>query len=151
MTISATISGQYQFPDNTDLVSGVYWITCPHKFPEEHPVTLTLQHCASIKNPDQLNSLLFVTAKCTQKTLPYEFKELDGGIFSTENCYGSIKLHHFSGIGVGRKRKRQQNKAKEEDKTSYVIRTYYFSQGANNWLTHIVIVWNLDIHLEVCL
>ena len=142
MTISASISGQYQLPDNTDLISGIYWITCPHKFPEEHPVTLTLQHCATVKNLEQLNSLSFITAKCTQKTLPYEFKELDGGIFSTENCYGSIKLCHFSGIGV--KRIKQK-----EDEKSYVIRTYYISQGANDWLTHIVMVCNLETHLEV--
>ena len=155
MSIHASISGQYQLPDNTDLVSGIYWIICPQKFPEKHSVTLILQHCAIIEHPEQLDSFSFITANCTQKMLPYKFEEILGGVFSTDNCLGSIQLYHFSGYGVvGKKRKREEvergtKRVKEEAERSYVIRAYYISQGANNWLTHIVVVWNSPTYLRV--
>ena len=56
------------------------------------PVTLMLQHCANIEHPDQLSSLSFLTAKCNQKTLPYEFRPLPGGSFPLTAATGTLNL-----------------------------------------------------------
>ena len=156
--IFASISGQYELPDNIDLVSGIYWIKCSQKF-KKHPVTLKIEHCASIKNPEQLNSFCFITANCTQKMLPYKFEEIPGGEFSTDSCKGAIQLHHFSAQAVGKRKKPEEQKGEKRPKVdsetdSESIRTYtlftcYFRQGINNWLAHVAIVWNLKTYLMV--
>ena len=61
MSIQASLSGQYQLPDNTELVSGIYWITSSQKISLKTPATLKLQHCACVKHPKHLtpNSVTF--------------------------------------------------------------------------------------------
>ena len=67
-------------------------------------MTLEIQHCALSKDEAALSHLTFVSTKCSQRDLPYIFRELDGGVFTTHSSYGSILLSHFSGVAVtGRK------------------------------------------------
>ena len=155
MAVYASTRGHYQLPDNTELISGVYWIICSQQFSEEHPVTLKLQHCARIKQPEQRSSLSFVTADCTQNTLPYKFKEITGGNFSTDSPRGTIQLSHFSAVGLILKRVSRwlcggSDESEEEVEKECVVRTYYFPQLPNQFLIHIVITWNVDTFLQVC-
>ena len=154
MGIQASLSGQYQLPDDTELVSGVYWVAFPQRFSQ--PVTMELQHCAYLKHPDQLSSLSFFTARCNQETLPYQFKPLFGGVFSTDSSYGAIKLSHFSGVGVGRKKgkgkgKGRGKKGEEAEEKRYSAHTYYIPQAATTWLMHFTIVCDLELCLKVCI
>ena len=101
--IRASLSGQFQLPVDSDLLSPVFWISAPCKFTKT--VTLEIQHCALREDGTVLSHLSFVSAKCSQRDLPYRFMQLFGGIFTTDSAYGSIQLIHFSGIGItGRKR-----------------------------------------------
>ena len=142
MTIQASLSGQYQLPDDTELVSGVYWIAFPRRFSQ--PVTLELQHCADIEHPDQLSSLSFLTAKCNQKTLPYEFRPLSGGTFPTNSCYGSIELDHFSAFGIGWVWGKEKKKC-------YTAQVFYIPQPPTTWLMHFTIYCDLELYLKVCI
>ena len=90
INIRASLSGQFQFPEDSDLLSPVFLILTPCKFAE--PVTLEIQHCA-YQDEAMLSSLNFVSAKCSQKELPYNFRQLDGGVFTTHSSYGSIHFH----------------------------------------------------------
>ena len=83
ITIQASLSGHYHLPDHSQLVSGVYWISFPGKF--SRPVTLEVQHCASLQPAHETSSLTFVTAKCSQETLPYNFRPMTGGVVSIRN------------------------------------------------------------------
>ena len=160
MTIQASLSGQYQLPDDTELVSGIYWLTFSQRF--SRPVTMELQHCAYLEHPDQLYSLFFLTAKCNQKTLPYQFQELPGGVFSTNTSCGAIELNHFSGVGVGMKKgkgksrggkKKDKEKEKEEEhevEKCYTARVFYIPQVASTWLMHFTIICDLELCLRVC-
>ena len=85
-------------PSNCELVSAVYWVSSPHKF--RKPVTVEIQHCASLSNDKHCSQLTFVHTKCTQKELPYIFKKRVGGVFSRHSSYGSLSLSHFSGVGI---------------------------------------------------
>ena len=85
-------------PSNCELVSAVYWVSSPHKFVK--PITVEIQHCASLSSDKQCSWLTFVHTKCTQKELPYIFKERVGGVFSPHSSYGSLSLSHFSGVGI---------------------------------------------------
>lgn len=94
ITIKASLSGQYKYPDTCELVSGVYWIYCPVEL--SYDVMLQLQYNSNAKD-----GLKFLRADCTQKVLPYSFQELEGGQFSEHCYYGSIYLSRFSGLAIG--------------------------------------------------
>ena len=83
---------------NSKLLSAVYWVSSPHKF--EKPITVEIQHCAVLSSDKQCSKLTFVRTKCTQKELPYTFKELVGGVFSPHSSYGSLSLSQFCGIAI---------------------------------------------------
>ena len=153
MIIQASLSGHFQLPDDTELVSGIYWVSFPQEFYQ--PATIEVQHCAYLEHPDQLSSLFFITASCNQETLPYQFKELPGGVFSPDSSYGTIQLSHFSGVGVVRKKgkgkgKGRGKKEEEAEEKRYSAHTYYIPQAATTWLMHFTIVCDLELCLKVC-
>ena len=135
INIKAGLAGQFEFPDESQLVSCIYWISCPQKFLE--PVTLEIQHCGLIENSSQSSSLHFVVAKCSQPELPYKFKALDKGTFSPHSSYGSLQVSQFSFFGIFGKSPR------------YCSSVYYTSKGHNRWYMDFVITHNLEVHLEV--
>ena len=68
INIKASLAGQYEFPENSHLVSAVFWFHCEdvHKF--TRPITVEIQHCAKSENVTNLK-LSFVRAICSQKQL----------------------------------------------------------------------------------
>ena len=139
INIKASLSGPFLLPEDSDLLSPVFWISALCKF--KKPVTLELQHCAS-REEASFADLNFISTKCSQKTLPYTFKQLDGGRFSTDSSYGSIQLSHFSGITVtGRKRTPR----------SYCAQIYYtIKKEASDWTVYFIITKDLDVLKTVC-
>ena len=98
LSVQVSLSGPFQMPSNCELVSAVYWVSSSHKFVK--PITVEIQHCAALSSDKQCSQLTFVHTKCTQKELPYIFKERAVGVFTPHNSYGSLSLSHFSGIGI---------------------------------------------------
>ena len=162
LRIRASLAGQYEFPEDHELVSGIFWISFPHQFLRS--AILNIQHCLALTHPSQCSSLSFVVAKCTQKGLPYRFKLLEGGVFTSHSSYGSISITQFSGLGIARKRKRARNdtqpvtKAAKPDRgdphvsphdlsaeKQYSAQLYYLPKGINKWLLHFLIFQDLDI------
>jgi len=142
MKIQASLSGQFKLPDDMELVSGVYWISFPSEALKQ-PITLELQHSAYLEQTEQ-TSLTFVTSKCNQKRLPYNFKPLHDGGFSSKSDYGIVQIKHFSGIAVAC----MVNHAKK-----YLALTYYQQARPprTTWEMHFTIISNLELRLEVCL
>jgi len=140
MRIQASLSGQFKLPDDMELVSGVYWISFPAKSLVQ-PVTLELQHCACLQQNEQ-SHLSFVISKCNQKTLPYQFEPLDGGVFTTNSDYGAVELCHFCGVAVVEEKSGKKN---------YVALTYYIQDRftRTTWVMHFTIIRNLDLCLQV--
>ena len=99
VNVRVSLSGHFQLPADSELVSAVYWVFSPHVFSQ--PLTVVVQHCAAAS---QSPNLSFVRTKCTQQVLPYQFKELQGGSFSQQSFYGSISVNHFSGVAIKRRR-----------------------------------------------
>ena len=139
VNIKGSLSGPFQLPEDSDLLSPVFWISALCKF--ENPVTLGIQHCAS-RDEASFVDLNFISAKCSQKTLPYTFKQLDGGRFSTDSSYGSIQLSHFSGFGIaGRKRTPR----------AYCAQIYYaIKEEASDWRVYFIITKDLNALKSVC-
>ena len=137
--MKASLAGQFEFPEDSDLVSPVYWISIPKNLQFSRPVTVDFQHCCTVEERDD-SDLSFVVAKCTQPDLPYKFKFLDGGCFVPNSSYGSISVTYFSGLAIVSKQRKGR---------SYCARTYVASRGKDCWSVHFVIVRDLDIVLKV--
>ena len=100
LNVRVSLSGQFQLPSNCELISAVYWVSCPHKFTK--PLVVEIQHCAALSSDEQCEQITFVRTMCTQKELPYTFTE-EGGVFSHHSSYGILSLSYFSGLGVIRR------------------------------------------------
>ena len=96
VAVKIIAGGQFQFPENRQLISALYWIFSSELFLKE--VAVNIQHCAVIKNEEQCSTLKFIIAKCSQEVLPYRFKEREG-LFNPHTQYGTIKLKQFSILG----------------------------------------------------
>ena len=131
IVIKASLGGPFQFPDNTKLVSPVFWLQCPVVFAK--PVTLELQHCGK-----HSSALSFVRANHSQKNLPYLFKPLEGttAVFSS---YGRITLFSFSDLGTIQESSEEQR---------YCARLYYFGNRID-WRVHFVVIKDLEAVITV--
>ena len=140
--IKTGLSGQFSFPDDSQLVSCVYWISCSQKFLKS--VTLDIEHCAAVQDSSQSSSLRFVAAKCSQPELPYQFKELKQATFSLQSSFGSVQVSQFSFFGIIHKVFSQN-----EEPRWYSGNLYYMKKGLSDWQVDFVITWDLSAYRQV--
>ena len=134
INIKASLSGPFQLPEDSDLLSPVFWISAPCN--SMKPVTLEIQHCASRHDASSSSDLKFISAKCSQKDHLYTFRQLDGGVFSRNSSYGSIQLSHFCGIGIAGRKRTQR---------SYCGQIFTIKKKVSDWRVFFIITLNLDI------
>ena len=139
ITIRASLSGQFQLPEDSDFLSPVFWITATCKFTKR--VTLEVQHCALTEDETTLSELSFVSANCSQRDLPYRFRQMTGGVFTTHSSYGSIQLTHFSGVGIT---------GRLLTPRSYCAHLYHTMKQVYDWRFYFVITKDLDVNNTVC-
>ena len=139
--IKLGFAGQFRIPDDLQLVSCIYWLCGPQR-PFRKPVTLEVQHCASIQDSSQSENLRFIVAKCSQAELPYQFRVLKKGTFVPQSSYGSIQVSQFSifGITISRRYSRL---------SQYYSALFYIQKGLNWWHVDFVITLHLKGSLEV--
>ena len=133
LNVRVSLSGQFQLPTDCELVSAVYWVSCPHKFTK--PLVIEIQHCAALSSDEQCEQLTFVRTMCTQKELPYTFTE-EGGVFSHHSSYGTLSLSHFSGVGVGRRRGRKVHRPRRARAAPYQVPS--ISMQASEQTTNVI-------------
>ena len=133
--IKVGLAGQVNIPDDLQLISCIYWLRGPQR-PFHKPVTLEIEHCASLQDSSQSESLRFVVAKCSQTELPYQFRLLEKGTFVPQSSYGSIQINQFSffGITISRRSSRPPQ---------YYSALFYIQKGLNWWHVDFVITLNL--------
>ena len=135
--VKVILAGQFKLPENSQLISAIYWIYTSEVFLKE--VAVNIQHCADLKNEEQCSKCKFFIAKCSQKELPYTFKEKEG-LFNPYTQYATIKLKRFSCVG----------ETAPEKQTIQCTGLLLYNQIARNKAKfHLVVVKNLDTHLKV--
>ena len=148
VNVQVSLSGQFQLPADSELVSAVYWVFSPHMFTQ--PLTLEVQHCAA---PSHSSNLSFVRTKCTQKKLPYQFKELEGGIFSRQTFYGSLSVNHFSGLAITKKKIHKKSEPSKSgsgtDEVQYCACLYKQKKGIGQLRLHFVVMKDLEAYRTV--
>jgi len=147
ITIKASISGVFKLPDDTELLSPIFWMSVADSEKFLKPVTLEIQHCASrheIEDLDKstLADLSFISTKSFAEVdhLPYIFKALEGGVFTAYSSYGSIELTQFSGVGVAGSKKTP---------SCYRAHVYCTNIGAHDWRFYFSITRDLDVQKKV--
>ena len=145
LRIQASTSGQYQFPDDSLLVSGVYAINCSSEVTFTRPATLELQHCS-----EHDNELSFAVAKTSKGVPPYKFSRCKGAVFSKLSAYGSLEVHSFSLFAI------IANAFSSLGRIILSPRSYcgniYKAKSAefpNVWSVYFIITQNLDVHRKV--
>ena len=136
--VESSVRGQFQFPPETELISGVYWITSTHSFTKD--VTVEIQHCA---NPDLPQHLTFVVAKHAQENLPYEFTAHEKGVFPSGSQYGKIALPHFCGLAI------TTEESSDLEWKRYCGQLFYRNTCIQCWHVDFVIMQDLEIYLKV--
>ena len=133
------LSGRFTFPEITSLLSAVYWLDSEPEIIFSKPVTLEIQHCASITS-----RLSFVWAKCSPKHLPDTFEAVKKGEFFHENIYGRVQLNHFSLWGI-------VSRIYEwlSGNQLYCACLYYINKGINLRHIYFVITKNLEVDITV--
>ena len=156
--VTASLRGQFEFPEGCEPVSGVYCISLPLELAES--ATLDIEHCVEITRAYQCSLLSF--ASCSQRSPPYKFELVEGGIFKPRNPYGSMKTTHFSLWVILRKAFRRRQSESEPEKqpltappteptTSYSAHLFYLQIPGTvySWTLHFVIIQNLEISITV--
>ena len=134
--IKASLAGEYEIPEDSSLVSAIFWLRCEPQCTFTKPTTVEIQHCST--NQD-LSRLKIVRAFCHQKQLPYKFKLL-GGRFNADTSYGAIEVNNFSGVGVI-----EQSSVSER---KYYSQLFYRSHLSRHEI-HITFTWNTEPHINV--
>ena len=164
LNVKAAISGQFELPKGTELVSGVYCISSPCKFTSG--VTVDIQHCLKATAGRDVSRLSFVIADCSQPGLPYCFKPLDGGVFTGHSSYGSVELSHFSLLAIvywlvgfrpaseGSSSESESDSSAPESLSSmpqvnYCSQLYYRQPHLKTYKVNFVITRNLELHIRV--
>ena len=148
VAFKAIAHGQFEFPENTQLVSGVYAIYMPRKLLQ--PATIEIEHCVRLKSTEQCNRLSFVRAYCTQKDLPYTFKALEGGHFSPDSSVGKISLNRFSQVAVTQEVSTNNTAVLDDDHTYLAHVNYYLiNLQPPKWAVVFLVTTRLRLIVEV--
>ena len=145
VSIGASIAGLYQFPENFQLVSAIFWFRCEPVCKFTKSITMEMEHCAILKNSTKLS---FMKAKCTQEKLPYTLKKV-GGRFASDCHFGSIELNGFSGVGIAQEESQDKHQDSSLCQREYGARVYCIHKNVISYGIDFVVTWNTTAHLTV--
>ena len=146
VAFKAIAHGQFEFPENTQLVSGAYAIYMPRKLLQ--PATIEVEHCVRLKSTEQCNRLSFVRAYCTQKDLPYTFKALEGGHFFPDSSVGKISLSSFSLAAITQEVSVQTSTDGDHTCLAHLLQ-YQISLQPPEWFVAFLVTKSLKLTAEV--
>ena len=98
LNVQVSLSGPFQIPSNSELLSAVYWIFSPTKFAK--PITVRIQHCAALTSDKQCSKVTFIRIMCTQNNFPHMFQQLPGGVFKPHDSYACIVTYSCASFKV---------------------------------------------------
>ena len=133
--ITVALSGNFQLPEDSILVSAVYSFS--HDLGDKELrrlVTLEMQHCTNTSALDDLCVVRSVDALS-------KFRFFSGANFNCSDGYGSINLHHFCCFGIVLKCFVPSN---------YCAKIYYTSISYLQFKLELYIIRDLDTLEKVC-
>ena len=108
-----------------------------------NPITIEIEHCASLDQLSQFSSLSFIsTEPPNQEAMPYQLQPFPGGVFPPDICYGSIQLSQSSLIAVV---------SAGSVTKFYKALNYYIPKTTTTWNMDLIFIYDLGISIKVCL
>ena len=98
IAVKAILSGAFEFPEDSQLVSALYAISVSRKL--DRPVSVEIEHCVELENEQDCKYMRFGIAMCNQEALPYTFETLDDGTFIPLSKFGKVLRSSFSIMGT---------------------------------------------------
>ena len=144
ITVRVGLSGQFQLPQDYDVISAVYEIRTTTEL--ARPVTIEIEHCAHCNSPRDSSNLTFAIAK-TLAFPPYKFQLHPGGFFAPQNRYGSLCIQHFSLFSVLRYIGQWFFPSPS---LYYCAQVYCICKQLTDWRVHFVITRDLQADYKVC-
>ena len=137
--VRAILGGQFKFPENSQLISALYWVSCSEEFRKE--VAVNIEHCAIIKTKEQCSSFRFIIAKTSSQKPPYTFIEREGE-FNPKTQYGTVRLKQFSVIAM---------EGPSNTETRCTAHMFYKKQTTCPFVAdfHFVVIRDLESYLQV--
>ena len=140
INIKVSLAGNYGFPENSSLVSAIFWLCSKPLCKFTKPVKMEIQHCAHSEDSSKLS---FVRAVCSQEKLPYIFKVKKGGDFTSHDSYGIIELNGFSAHAI--------THDGESVSRKYFSKLFYRSNYHLGHRIDLIFTWNTEAHIDVSL
>ena len=144
LLIKVGLSGKFEFPQNTFLVSAVYLIDSEPRCKFSQPLALEMQHCAQSSQTSRLNF-----ARCSRNSPPYTFEILEGGEFRSQSAYGCIQLQSFSLIALLFSKSPWSARIFGDENVKYRARLYYLMKRVDRREIHFLITKDLDTYATV--
>ena len=139
LSLRTCTTDQFNIPEDIELVSGIYWVDFVGEF--TNPITIEIEHCASLSQPSQFSSLSFISTEGpAQGAVPYQLQPLSGGIFPENSSYGSIQLRQSSAMAVA---------TLGSATKSYRALNYYTRKTSTTWHMDLIIIHDLEISIKV--
>ena len=129
LAVKFILFGEFELPDNCQLVSAIFWIKASQLFSRD--VTLHLHHCAIMESEAQCSQYKFVAGRCSQPDLPYKLVLREGGVFNPYTREASISVKQFSFYGI------VHVGDKEDSRPSYIGQVFFRPYKG-------VYVWQVD-------
>ena len=137
LLIKRVTSKQFSLPQNTTLVSAVYWLDSDPRCKFSQPLTVEIEHCATLSETSRLSFAI-----CSQNGPPYAFEIQKEGEFKNQS--GHIQLHSFSMIT----QLLMTGLVKRPD-IKYFARFYTVWKGVDQREMYFVITKDLEAHATV--
>ena len=143
------LHGDFQFPDNSVAVSGIYAIGTSCKLAK--PLTIHMEHCVQLSNEEDVEAMSFYKAEHgSTAPPPYEFIPCDGGTFSVGSRFGSLDCQSFTLIAILR-RVRSRITGVPDPTIRYRAQVLYATSADDgNPIAYIFAIKNISTILQVC-
>ena len=152
-SVTTVWSSQFEFPENTQLFSHIYWIQSEGE--PAKPVDVEMQHCAVLLNKEQCSNMCFGVCNDPENGPPYKFK-IQEGHFAPDSNYGKVKIKFSKKlIGIFVKFIRRflpenHQNAEDDNEKKYFTKWYLQNSNPLTGRVHFVICQNLDGCIKVC-
>ena len=145
--LEAAISGQFQFPDGAELVSGVYCIHSLKQFTKT--VTFEIQHFSSSDTQKEIDELCVVFSSRDQ--FPCQFTYHEDCTFSVGSQYGAIETKSFGKFAIVKRKKKGRFSSRSRTTSHNLYRAHflYIKESDSNWTVIYSIIQQAELYSKV--
>ena len=99
VNVTVILDGQFVLPPNSQLISGLFFITSTRVFLKE--VAVYVQHSAAIRSREECSKFSFIIANGSESNIPQPYRFVEKkGTFKPDNQYGRVILEQLDSVMI---------------------------------------------------